>query len=56
MSPFIRMRAGYSGSQLLPYNYTMAFDNSQTGMPLMRPVLFEEPDGDSTPTISSTYL
>jgi oligosaccharide 4-alpha-D-glucosyltransferase len=41
---------------MLPYNYTMAFDNSQTGMPLMRPILFEEPDGDSSPSISSTYL
>jgi alpha-glucosidase/oligosaccharide 4-alpha-D-glucosyltransferase len=40
---------------MLPYNYTIAFDNSQTGMPLMRPVLFEEPDGN-TQAISSTYL
>jgi oligosaccharide 4-alpha-D-glucosyltransferase len=41
---------------MLPYNYTIAFDNSQTGMPLMRPVLFEEPDGNDSPSISSTYL
>ena len=43
---------------MLPYNYTAAFENSRTGMPLMRPVLFEEPDNDMvpTPTISSTYL
>jgi oligosaccharide 4-alpha-D-glucosyltransferase len=41
---------------MLPYNYTMAFDNSQTGMPLMRPMLFEEPDSNATPAISSTYL
>ncbi|WP_344930790.1 TIM-barrel domain-containing protein [Aquimarina addita] len=27
---------------LLPYNYTLAFINTQTGMPLMRPLLFEE--------------
>jgi alpha-glucosidase/oligosaccharide 4-alpha-D-glucosyltransferase len=40
---------------MLPYNYTVAFDNSQTGMPLMRPVLFEEPDGN-TQALSSTYL
>jgi alpha-glucosidase/oligosaccharide 4-alpha-D-glucosyltransferase len=40
---------------MLPYNYTIAFDNNQTGMPLMRPVLFEEPDGN-TQAISSTYL
>jgi alpha-glucosidase/oligosaccharide 4-alpha-D-glucosyltransferase len=30
--------------RLLPYNYTLAFENSRTGMPLMRPLLFEEPD------------
>jgi alpha-glucosidase/oligosaccharide 4-alpha-D-glucosyltransferase len=40
---------------MLPYNYTIAFDNSQGGMPLMRPVLFEEPEGD-VKSISSTYL
>ncbi len=38
---------------MLPYNYTLAFENSQTGMPLMRPVLFE--DGEAT-SLSSTYL
>jgi len=43
---------------MLPYNYTAAFDNSRTGMPLMRPVMFEEPENDMVPTatISSTYL
>jgi len=43
---------------MLPYNYTTAFDNSQTGMPLMRPIVFEEPENDMVPTaaISSTYL
>jgi oligosaccharide 4-alpha-D-glucosyltransferase len=43
---------------MLPYNYTAAFENSRTGMPLMRPVLFDEPDNDMVPTgtISSTYL
>jgi alpha-glucosidase/oligosaccharide 4-alpha-D-glucosyltransferase len=40
---------------MLPYNYTLAFDNSQTGLPLMRPLLFEEP-GANTRAISSTYL
>jgi alpha-glucosidase/oligosaccharide 4-alpha-D-glucosyltransferase len=40
---------------MLPYNYTTAFDNNQTGMPLMRPVLFEEPDGNAA-GVSSTYL
>jgi len=38
---------------MLPYNYTLAFDNSTTGMPLMRPVLFEE---DEATAMSSTYL
>jgi alpha-glucosidase (family GH31 glycosyl hydrolase) len=43
---------------MLPYDYTAAFDNSRTGMPLMRPILFEEPDNDMVPTgtISTTYL
>jgi alpha-glucosidase/oligosaccharide 4-alpha-D-glucosyltransferase len=40
---------------MLPYNYTIAFDNNQTGIPLMRPVLFEEPDGNAQ-ALSSTYL
>jgi len=38
---------------MLPYNYTLGFENSQTGMPLMRPVLFEE---EGAATMSSTYL
>jgi alpha-glucosidase (family GH31 glycosyl hydrolase) len=41
---------------MLPYNYTIAFENSRTGMPMMRPMLFEEPDADSASAISSTYL
>ena len=30
--------------KLLPYNYTLAFENNQTGAPFMRPLFFEEPD------------
>lgn len=41
---------------MLPYNYTIAFENSRTGMPMMRPMLFEEPSDDAAPAISSTYL
>ena len=43
---------------MLPYNYSIAFENSRSGMPLMRPIVFEEPENDMVPTaaISSTYL
>ena len=41
---------------MLPYNYTTAFDNSRTGMPLMRPILFEEPENGDAAGMSSTYL
>ena len=30
--------------QLLPYNYTLAYENSMTGMPLMRPMFFGSND------------
>jgi alpha-glucosidase (family GH31 glycosyl hydrolase) len=42
--------------RLLPYNYTLAFDNNRTGMPLMRPMLFEEPDNPALRSVSDTYL
>ena len=42
--------------RMLPYNYTLAFENSQNGMPLMRPLLFEEPDNQKALTTSTTYL
>ncbi len=42
--------------QLMPYNYTLAFDNSQKGTPLMRPLLFEEPNDPKIQTISDTYF
>jgi oligosaccharide 4-alpha-D-glucosyltransferase len=41
---------------MLPYNYTTAFDNSRSGMPLMRPILFEEPENGDTAGMSSAYL
>ena len=42
--------------QLLPYNYTLAYENSSTGQPLMRPLFFEEPDNPELYEIADTYL
>ncbi|WP_046757845.1 TIM-barrel domain-containing protein [Kordia jejudonensis] len=42
--------------QLLPYNYTIAFENNQKGTPLMRPLFFEESDNKALYTNASTYL
>ena len=42
--------------QLLPYNYTLAFENNQKGTPLMRPLFFEEPENSKLLTVSETYL
>jgi alpha-glucosidase (family GH31 glycosyl hydrolase) len=42
--------------QLLPYNYTLAFENSQKGTPLMRPLFFEEPNNTKLLTVCETYL
>ncbi len=41
---------------MLPYNYTLAFENNQTGMPFMRPVFFEEPENEKTWTMDEVYL
>ncbi|NRR33299.1 DUF5110 domain-containing protein [Oxalobacteraceae bacterium] len=41
---------------LLPYNYTLAFENNQTGLPLMRPLLFEEPGNAAVRTQADSYL
>ena len=41
---------------MLPYNYSLAFENSLSGMPLMRPVFFEEPDKQALMDIKDTYL
>lgn len=56
---FIKLRYN-----LLPYNYTLAYKNSTTGMPLMRPLFFSEAldaDHDKTPNLdlmdnASSYL
>lgn len=42
--------------QLLPYNYTLAFDNNQKAMPLMRPLFMEEPTNNLLYSKSDTYL
>ena len=41
---------------MLPYNYTLAFTNNQTGLPLMRPLFFEESDNKEYHNLSYAYL
>ena len=41
---------------MLPYNYTLAFDNAQTGMPLMRPLFFAEPHNRAVYDVADSYL
>ncbi|MBL0013868.1 MAG: DUF4968 domain-containing protein [Flavobacterium sp.] len=42
--------------QMMPYNYTLAFNNNQKGTPLMRPLFFEEPNNTSLGTVCDNYL
>ena len=42
--------------RLLPYVYTMAYENSTTGMPLMRPVFFEDESDHSLIDEKDSYL
>jgi len=42
--------------QLLPYNYTLAFENNQKGTPFMRPLFFEEPTNDKLLNERESYL
>ncbi|MDE2427621.1 MAG: DUF5110 domain-containing protein [Burkholderiales bacterium] len=42
--------------RLLPYNYTLAFDNHLQGLPLMRPLFYDEPDNPALLTVADTYL
>lgn len=41
--------------RLLPYTYTLAWENSQTGAPLARPLTYEAPTRAST-SLSDSYL
>ena len=42
--------------RLLPYVYTLAYENSTTGMPLMRPVFFEDESDTSLIDEKNSYL
>lgn len=42
--------------QMLPYNYTLAFENNNKGLPLMRPLFFEEPQNQKLLTSCESYL
>ncbi|MCF6192958.1 MAG: hypothetical protein L3J46_01340, partial [Kangiellaceae bacterium] len=48
---FIKLRY-----QLLPYNYNLAYQNSTTGMPLMRPIFFEDEANSSLFDIKDSYF
>ncbi|MFZ3003434.1 MAG: TIM-barrel domain-containing protein [Undibacterium umbellatum] len=42
--------------RMLPYNYTLAFDNNQHGLPFMRPLFSAEPQNQKLQTVADTYL
>lgn len=42
--------------QLLPYNYTLAFENHTKGLPLMRPLFFYESNNTELYEYSDSYL
>ncbi|MBV8667473.1 MAG: DUF5110 domain-containing protein, partial [Burkholderiaceae bacterium] len=42
--------------RLLPYNYTLAFDNNQHGWPFMRPLFFAEPGNAKLYAAADSYM
>lgn len=42
--------------QMMPYNYTLAFENNQKGTPLMRALFFEEPENKKLSSVCETYF
>ncbi len=48
---FIKLRY-----RMLPYVYTLAYENSMTGMPLMRPLMFEDEQNQSLIADKNSYL
>lgn len=42
--------------ELLPYNYNLSYQNSTSGMPLMRPLFFEEPENFQLYSVANSYL
>ncbi len=42
--------------QLLPYNYTLAFENASTGMPLMRPLFFSDENNQQLIDRKDSYM
>jgi alpha-glucosidase (family GH31 glycosyl hydrolase) len=48
---YIRLRY-----RLLPYIYTLAWENHSTGMPLMRPLFFHDPEDDNLSGLSDAYM
>ena len=42
--------------QLLPYNYTLAFENNQQGTAFMQPLFFEEPDNIDLQNSANSYF
>jgi alpha-glucosidase/oligosaccharide 4-alpha-D-glucosyltransferase len=41
---------------LLPYNYSLAFENNQSGVPFMRPLFFENPTDQSLYELTNSYM